>query len=377
MRFLSEEKIEAGPDFDWDTFLKEARQERVSPLLYKRICALDTQNILVPARIQQSLKNDYYTQLINNAEILRQFEEIGCSFIQEKIPFILLKGLALAGPVYQDLGLRSSQDMDILINDSDLLRANQVLGSFGYQAPFPLRDSRQFKTNRYRNALLYINRNKNKLPVHIFWHLLNLLPYHKKVNLDMQKVWSQAQKSQVGNLEVYTLDFNHQIIYLSMHAMSHGFFPLILLVDIKELLSKQEGRIDWDELLAKAHSTGLSKHLYYGLSAAVNLTGARVPLWVLEKLKPKKISVFEREFMDSVFKRKYFNGQEFFAYLGMNETVSDRISFLAAAFFPAREELALIRQKDVLEVNPLDYFSRFFFGLKCALKPFPRNNLSK
>jgi len=143
-----------------------------------------------------------------------------------------------------------------------------------------------------------------------------------------------------------------------MHALNHSYSPLILLCDINEILRLNKAVINWDVLVEEATAFGLAKQVYYGLYVCSEIFDSEIPLDSLNKLKPKKISIFEKKFISSVIKREPVTIGGTLVYFGMNESLQERVLFLFRALFPSKREMAVIRQKSFSEITILDYLRR-------------------
>lgn len=349
-----------NPRLNWAYFLKKAQRDNLSPLIYKSLLKIPAAKNIVPPGIWQSLKDSYYSCLSQNISGLRQLEEIVENFQKEKIEIILFKGLTLAELIYGDLGLRPCQDIDIMVRKEDFLKADKVLRNLGFYTHFNLKNFGEIRFSNY----LYFPIKKIQTTVHLYWHLINS-PYHSRVcwSIDIDKLWLKAQPIKLGKAGLCTFSPEHSIIYLSMHALKHSFFPLILLCDINEFLRVRKEKIDWDGLIREGFRFNLTKQIFYSLYLAKELFGADIPGEALSKLRPRKMGIFERQLISSVLKGKSIFNAEGLIYFGMNETWKDKFSFLRRALFPPKLELALIRQKEVRAINIFDYIRRLHLGL--------------
>lgn len=369
LKYQSIIKNMLSPDLDWAYFFKKAHSERLSPLAYKTLSKIEGAPSVIPGDIWQSLKESYYSNLSDNISGLSQLENVIHSLQDEKIGVIIFKGLMLAESIYADLGLRPGGDLDILIKKEDISRADKALKGIGYYTTFDGKNSGEIQFNDYRNSFFYFSKKTAGLPVHIHWHLINTVPYNKKVRLNcrIDRIWARREPVRLGSVYIDTLSMYHQIIYLSMHALNHCFYPLILLCDINEILRLHKKVINWDALIEEAFQLGLSKHLFYSLYLTSKILFQEVPQGSLDRLKPKKISLFERKFILSVLKGRHVFTADWLVFLGMNETLMDRISFLIRALLLPKADLALVRGKNASQINIFDHMKRVNSGINRAL----------
>ena len=358
-----------SPDLDWAYFFERCQTEGLSSLIYKTLLEIDHIERIIPPDIWSSLRDVYYSAITKNIFIFRTLERISTCFEREGIEVMVFKGPMLAECVYGDIGLRSMGDIDILVKKEDMAKTHGILTDLGYSTSFGIDFSNPL-FGLYRNTLLYQMTGSMSGSIHVHWHIINSLPYHERViqMIDMDRIWRESIPIKLGGANLRTFSPYHQIIFLSMHILNHSFTPSILLCDIHEFLRLQKENVDWGRLVEEALEFGLSSHVYYTLYVVSTLLGTDIPEGVLNKLAPRRMSIFERKFISSVLEgRPVFTG-EWLAYLGMNRTLRDKFLFLRRALFPSRNNLALIRQKGVAQVNFLDYLKRADSGLSCAIK---------
>jgi len=359
-----------SPDLNWAYFLQRTKEEGLASLIYKAFLKIPDIEKIIPEYILQDLKIIYYSVVKRNILISRTLEKILQAFQAENIESIIFKGIALAESVYGDIGSRSMVDLDILVRRQDVKKADEILGRFNYAKLFEVKDYSAIFLNLYRNALLFRNLNTYPQYIHLYWHILNLFTYDKDIlhKIDMDKIWDDAIEIELGNLKIRTFSIYHQIIYLCLHASNHAYKPLILLCDLNEFIRLNQEKIDWDILAKEAVKFGLSKYVYYGLYLTRQTLGAAIPENTFSRLKPKRISIFERKFISSVLEGKSASAREGLVYLAMIETLSDRLYFARRALFPSRYEMALVRQKDASQINIFDYVRRINSAFNSAAK---------
>jgi len=265
--------------------------------------------------------------------------------------------------VYQNLGLRTSGDLDILVKIKDLPRADYILESLDYKKPLRFNDFSRISFSAYRNSFLYTKPNSYPEHIHLFWHLINLYPYRSDIaaKIDMEKLWRAAEEIKVGNRKLLTFSFHHQIIYLCLHALTHLYKPFILLCDIHEITRLEKEKINWEELVEESVSFGLEKYVYYGLYFVCRILGADIPEPALSRLKPKKFSFFEQRFIADVLADRVPLNERyrlFLLYLSMNETLSERMAFIYNMCLPPKKELFILKLKDPSAINSFDYLKR-------------------
>jgi hypothetical protein len=116
---------------NWDLFLQLALKHRVFPVVYKTLHNLKIQS--VPSYIMNHLKQEYeknaFKSLVQTGEMIRLIR----LFQEQGISSLVLKGVPLAEKLYQDITLRMSKDIDILVPLENLARAEKILQAAGYE----------------------------------------------------------------------------------------------------------------------------------------------------------------------------------------------------------------------------------------------------
>ena len=129
---------------NWTTLLDLAAQNCVRPLVLQTIKSACWDNVPRKTQLEAILFNKANAQknLIFTYELLQLFDV----FTQNAIALAAFKGPVLAHSVYHHSSRREFSDLDVIIKESDLAKAEQILVDRGYEADFPDRD--------YRSAFL-------------------------------------------------------------------------------------------------------------------------------------------------------------------------------------------------------------------------------
>jgi hypothetical protein len=119
---------------DWDYIFTEAEENSVTPLLGRNLQALAGDSI--PAAIRERLKNVCRANTIRCLFLTAELTKILELFRARGIQGIAYKGPALAVQAYGDVTLRQFEDLDIIIRQGDLQKANEVMVGLGYRPRF-------------------------------------------------------------------------------------------------------------------------------------------------------------------------------------------------------------------------------------------------
>src|SRR6516164_4174723 len=125
---------------DWGKLLALADQHCVRPLLLQSLKAVCWD--AVPQSIRRELERFYKSNAQKNLLLAGELLRLLGRFKENEMPIVAFKGPILAEAVYGDLSLREFCDLDLLIREQDLTKAEDILLACGYAAQFPDRDYR-------------------------------------------------------------------------------------------------------------------------------------------------------------------------------------------------------------------------------------------
>lgn len=342
---------------DFSKLLNIARDNNVSQKLYAVLKEQD-----IPKDFMAELRRDYLSTAARNTLIYSEFKKAAEGFKDKGIDVIVMKGAALAELIYQDIGLRSMSDVDLLIRKGDIARVDEVLKNTGYKAidlsPYDGMDI----TGNYLTTCDYRSKNPLHPSFHVHWHIVNSTvpaPYSSRINMD--ELWKDALPVEIAGVRVLSMSPHHFLIHLCEHAMrvTHSVSKLIYLMDIASLVNnppihpsdgysapfnkggiKGGFEIDWHKVVETSKDYSLDRFVYNVLSLTRLNMGLDVPEWVLERLKPKRMALGERLFHFITARGNGFSGLSYLVHLSMNKGIFKKISFIFRTLFPPAWVLA-------------------------------------
>lgn len=222
----------------------------------------------MPSSTLDDLADAYTRVSAQNHEALVRFVEIGTMLQRQGIDFLLLKGADLLTRLYGAIGLRPMTDVDLLLHESDLPRAEAILLASGF--------SREIDGNpAYRlpdgSLLLDIGTT--------IWYL---------DQSGIEGIWARTVQRMIHTLPVRCMNRNDLLLYLAAYAVLYrGCCSPTFAKDLA-LLAKQES-IDWPSVADEALRWNLKIPLYHGLSAATTYESLSIPAPILNGLAPSRI----------------------------------------------------------------------------------------
>ncbi len=260
---------------DWQVLLKLAAHHCVRPMLLQTLKSVCWDAVPRKIRLELTLFNKANVQknLLFTGELLQL---LGL-FQQNAIPIAAFKGPVLADSVYGHISLREFSDLDVIVHEADLSKAEDILTARGYQADFPDRD--------YRSVFLsyqgqYALRNNNTgISVDLHWRLSSRgVPFP----LQLAEIWAKLEQVMIAGRTVPTMAHDDLPLFLAGHGTKEGWRSLIWLCDFAEFLRKYQ-HIDWLAVLDRAQQSHCSRSLLLAITLASTLLDAPAPAALIDR----------------------------------------------------------------------------------------------
>jgi len=217
-------KEEAG-ETDWRLFLELAVHHRVVACLYPMLNGCRE----VPAFVMQAVKREHQKNVIRMLGLSGEMERLCRCFAERGIRVLQLKGPGLAFDLFGDLSLRSSKDLDLLVDIRDLQAAEQLLREMGYSIEgtvYTLLNG--WKWRNYHRPFLNPD---NRVHVEIHWRL-GPGPSREP---DFDELWERKRTGAVAGCPVFYLGKEDLFYFLVAHGARHAWFRLQWLRDIDRM----------------------------------------------------------------------------------------------------------------------------------------------
>jgi Uncharacterised nucleotidyltransferase len=260
---------------DWQVVLRLAARHCVRPMLLQTLRWVCWNAI--PQKIQLELTHFNKANAQKNLVLTGELLDLLDLFQKNSILIAAVKGPILAHSVYGNIALREFSDLDVIIEEADLSKAEDILTARGYEADFADRD--------YRSAFLsyqgqYAFRHcKTGVSVDLHWQLSS-----KGVTFPLQitEIWPRLQKVTIAGRTVLTLAQDDLALFLAAHGTKEGWRSLLWVCDFTELLRKYED-IDWVGVLDRAQRANSSRPLLLAIALASTLLEAPAPKALVDR----------------------------------------------------------------------------------------------
>lgn len=222
-------------------------------------------------RLLTYLRTAVLREELRATEYRRICAQVLSAFAAADLPVLLLKGAALAEEVYPRPHVRHSHDIDMLVLEEDLPRAQSILRAIGCQ---PSDDG--YPRDGIHNQ--YVHRSGLPLSLHTRPFLFQ--PY----NASAEDMWRHSEHRGLLGSTARILSPADQLLHVCVHASTIGNRQnLLWACDAWFVLAYARG-IDWDSLMERAVRTSASIPLYVMLDYLSRELRAPIPSSVVSQL---------------------------------------------------------------------------------------------
>jgi hypothetical protein len=357
----------------WDSFLRLAIKNRVFPTACKNLALLgDAADPKTLRLLQAKCEQNRLAAIKLMAELVRVTER----FDREGIRSISLKGPALGLALYGDLSLRTSKDLDLLVDRLDVEAAERILLDMGYGRG---RDTASL-TARQRRYIL--NRSHHfdyvsaaGIEVELHWR------YDDIISVEFDDLWTSRKTLSAFGTHIDLPGDEENFLFLLVHGTRHGWKRLRWLLDIYEIVQKNS--LDWVGIRKAAQDRGIERMLELAFRLMSLLWGQELPegLEGLETTRPETLALARHAIAmmssadgecEVLGHECYLNYKEY--NLLLQQTGGARLRFLLAHFRPKLKEFNAVRINDSFfwlyyAVRPLLSLKRIILWKKAAPPP--------
>ncbi len=253
---------------DWDEYLTLVGRHRTPALSWEVLKGVPEANL--PPTVRQTLQQRCANCRMQATRLTSLLVQVLKDFNQAGIPLIPLKGPLLSLELYGDLGIRQSQDIDIMVALRDLTAAQARLEAMGWQVYLQ-------PTFSPRHTQVFL-----KIYHHIvYWHPLHgcFLELHWRTRwetLDRTAgQWTRSTELVWSGLRYRTLSRTDLTLHLCEHGSGHAWFRSKWLSDLARMYSVDY--VDWNAAFWTARNAGMENSLLQCLCLLEQLHGLPVP----------------------------------------------------------------------------------------------------
>ncbi len=259
----------AGTPLDWDFLVTTAAENSILPLVARQLSAVAA-DIVPPSQLER-LKNGARANalrcLLLTAELIKITDLLRAHGIQA-MPY---KGPVLAVEAYGDVTLREFDDLDIILRQRDMAKANEVMQGVGYSPRFPW----IFASGR--SSVIpgeYNYRDEERrliVELHTEWTLR-----HFPIRPDLDDLARRLVSVTLSGHEIQTFGPEDMLPILCIHGSKDFWERISWIADISEFVQLHP-KLDWDQVFRRAEALRAGRMLSIGLALAASLLAAPLP----------------------------------------------------------------------------------------------------
>jgi len=310
-------------DVDMDHLISLAYREGMAGLLYKNLMKSGLLEELSDEQ-KERLQTLYYQTVLSNQKLIQDFKEILHLLDKKKIRVVLLQGIALLLPIYDDIGLRPLTDIDLWVLGKDYDGLISILRSQDYE-----RDHLYPNTFRKGSTIFDLH---TQIPG------ADRIKARKMLFAKSQEhIYSETQVTEFEGQEVLCLSQYDQVLFLGLHALKHNVSRLVWIADIKSLLADWKSS-DWEKLINRAGELGQEKTLVY-IVFLLRLFNFQLPQEAGQLLERKRLGFLEKKALETRIKKDSLPIWSPLLLVSSGKGLKARFSLILETLFPRPEIL--------------------------------------
>ena len=275
-------KILAGP-VDWDYLLWEAEENSITPLLERHLTAIAPG--AAPPAVQEQLKKTCRANTVRCLYLTAELINILRLFQVHNIPIIPYKGPVLAAQAYGDVALREFEDLDIILRQSDIPKAHEIIVSLGYKPKFDWILSPGAAASLVPGEYNYRDEARRAM---VELHT-EITLRHFPTKPDLDAFIRDLAPVKLSDRGVLTFTAEDLLPMLCIHGSKDFWERLSWIADVNELMQSHPA-LDWDRVLQFARPLQATRMLNLGLALASIVLGAALPAEVSARVQADRVA---------------------------------------------------------------------------------------
>ncbi len=196
---------------------------------------------LFPEEFLGVIFGKYRFQRERNEKLLENTRELKTILDNNRIPFVVLKGVYFAHRFHGSIDQRFTWDIDILVKPEDIKRTINSLLASGYQDNTGVITNNAF-TRRFVHA---VGLHRNEIELDLHWLIRNRPAFR----IDYDRIWSSLQAYTLYDMTIDVLgdEYNLLIVVLGIATdLEQGKSRLRDFYDLLFLLRELDHEFDWE-----------------------------------------------------------------------------------------------------------------------------------
>ena len=267
---------------NWTRLWNLSQRNGLSPLLYfhlNQTCAASVPPEQIEFLRDYFQKNSAFSVLLTG-ELVRLLK----AFAENGIKAVPYKGPAIAVKLYGNLALRQFCDLDILVRESDVWRASEIIMAQGFEPHFLIPETRQAAFVRLSYVQLF-RRDAGRTLIELHW---GIAPRFFAVKFDADAFWRRLEPMSLQGTTVLTPCAEDLLLMLCVHGAKDCWEKLEWVCSIAELLGREQN-LDWELMFQRARQMHCQRMLVFGLLLAQGLFEVPLPSQAVAFSRSRKL----------------------------------------------------------------------------------------
>jgi hypothetical protein len=257
-----------APTLDWPRLIGLAERHGLLPLMSHHLTGSHGQTL--PAWVGDELhtraREIVGRNLMMASELIRVVRRLEFG----GIPALPYKGPVLALTAYGSLGLRSFDDLDLLVPRRHVRAAIRLMLADGYRPVYELTPDQE--TAYLRSQCEYIV-ERDDVRVELHWEIV---PRYFSCSLDLDTLWVRAVPTVLAGATLRTLSLEDLLLVLCAHGSKHCWDRLEWIASFAEVV-RRHPTMDWTDVRGGARRAGASRMLAVSLGLVRDLMEVELP----------------------------------------------------------------------------------------------------
>lgn len=256
--------------------VEHARIHGVESCLYLSLRNIEEMDPAASAYLEAA----YFSALQMHLRARRGLGEVRDVLDAAHVPWLVIKGPALADAIYSRSDLRSYVDLDIVVPPDAFGRAVEALERDGNE----LRDRNWGRVRADGRAQVHVVL-KSGMSVDLHWNLINSTYFRSVFPIETTSLFDRARSVQIGDTDARTLGYADTLVHLAIHSCRSGGNRLLWLKDLEQTVLFATP--SWDEVIDRSREWRATLAVATMLSRTARTLGIHVPREVMDALAPR------------------------------------------------------------------------------------------
>ncbi|MDF5691004.1 nucleotidyltransferase family protein [Aquirufa aurantiipilula] len=251
------------PDFDLNRFQQLIKYHGIQALVFEQ----DQKNRFLPENVRHELTQFMQQQVIFNLRYTAESNRLLALFATYNIPILILKGNLFIKRIYQNKLLRSSSDLDVLVQKKHVNKSLEILLQDGYRIQSANHSGYDKLPEELQNLISQeslhheIHIEKGIFNVDFHWDIFQYFFYQKYQERKplIEEIFQQTELIDSNGFKTHQLT-NEGIFWtlLAHHGAKESWFRLRHLQDLHAFLIQFGSSLNWESILPKLETYRLS-----------------------------------------------------------------------------------------------------------------------